>query len=157
MAKGWWYPFALGRLHFREDSISGSTSSLRQYLGLLILILVDMVVMIREDLLTQWRHIPMGQFHTNIFLIPFTSNYLCASEVFKNQILKVNYFHLPTEKIIPSWNHGLIFMLLLFFIYKIKNLRQFSEKKSPKMGFKSSSLMHRSIFTLKYYQNIFIL
>ena len=46
---------------------------------------VDMVVMIHNDLLTHWRHIPMGQFLANIFLIPITSNYFWASEFFKNQ------------------------------------------------------------------------
>ena len=45
---------------------------------------VDMVGTIHDDLLTQWRHIPMGQFRANIFLIRTTSNYLWASEVFKN-------------------------------------------------------------------------
>ena len=49
---------------------------------------VDMVEMIHDNLLTQWRHILMGQFRTNIFLIPITYNCLWASEVFKNHSLK---------------------------------------------------------------------
>ena len=53
---------------------------------------VDMVGMIHDDLLTQWRHIPMGQFSANIFLIQTTSNYLWASEVFKNQRFKSHLF-----------------------------------------------------------------
>ena len=41
---------------------------------------VDMVGTIHDNLLTQWRHMPMGQLCTNIFF----SNYLWASEVSKN-------------------------------------------------------------------------
>ena len=59
---------------------------------------VDMVVTIHDDLLTQCRHIPMGQFRTNIFLIPPTSNYLWASEVFKNQSLKNQLFSSSLKK-----------------------------------------------------------
>ena len=55
---------------------------------------VDMVETIHDDLLTQWRHIPMGQFCPNIFLIwttyVHTSNYLWASESFqKSEFLKL--------------------------------------------------------------------
>ena len=53
---------------------------------------VDMVGTIHDDLLTQWRHIPMGQFRANIFLTVTTSNYLSASEVFKNQSFKSQLF-----------------------------------------------------------------
>ena len=53
---------------------------------------VDMVGTIHDDLLTQLRHIPMGQFRANIFLIQTTSNYLWASEVFKNQSFKSQLF-----------------------------------------------------------------
>ena len=49
---------------------------------------VSMVVMIHNNLLTQSRHIPMGQFLAYIFLIQTTLNYLWASEFFKNRSLK---------------------------------------------------------------------
>ena len=57
-----------------------------------LLVRVDMVVTIHDNLLTQQRHIPMGQFRANIFLIPTTSNYLWASKVFKNQSSKSQLF-----------------------------------------------------------------
>ena len=53
---------------------------------------VDMVRTIHNDLLTQWRHIPNCQFHTNTFLIWTTFNYLWASEVLKNQSFKSQLF-----------------------------------------------------------------
>ena len=53
-----------------------------------------------------------------------------AKEVFKNQSFKSQLFSSSQKKNTSNWNHGLILMLLLFFINKIKNLRQFSEKKS---------------------------
>ena len=70
----------------------------------------------------------MGQFRANILLIPTASIYLWASEV-----LEINYFYLPREKNTQNWNHGLISIKschtsIGFFIIKIKNLRQFSEK-----------------------------
>ena len=43
---------------------------------------------------------------------------------------KSNIFIFLEKKITSNRNHGLILMLLLFFINKIKNLRQFSGKKS---------------------------
>ena len=46
---------------------------------------VDMVGTNRDEVLTLWRHMPMGQFCANIFLIQLTSTYFWASEVFKNQ------------------------------------------------------------------------
>ena len=46
---------------------------------------VDMVGMNHNKVLTQWRHMPMGQFRANIFLIQITSTYFWASEVFKNR------------------------------------------------------------------------
>ena len=48
------------------------------------------------------------------------------------RVLKVNYFHLLCRKKSSNWNNGLILMLLLFFINKIKKLRQFSEKNLNK-------------------------
>ena len=45
---------------------------------------VDMVQTNHNQVLTQWRHMPMGQFHTNIFLIQITSTCFWASEVFKH-------------------------------------------------------------------------
>ena len=46
---------------------------------------VDMVGTNHDKVLTQWRHMPMGQFRANIFLMRITSTYFWASEVFKNQ------------------------------------------------------------------------
>ena len=46
---------------------------------------VDMVGTNHDKVLTQWRHMPLGQFCANIFLIQITSTYFWASEVFKNQ------------------------------------------------------------------------
>ena len=43
-------------------------------LGFSLGIRVDMVRMIHDNLLTQWRHIPKGQFCANIFLIRTTKN-----------------------------------------------------------------------------------
>ena len=53
---------------------------------------VDMVGTNHDKVLTQWRHMPMGQFHANIFLIQITSTYFWASEVFKNQRFKNQLF-----------------------------------------------------------------
>ena len=61
---------------------------------------VDMVETNHNELLTQCRHIPMGQFGANIFLIRTTSNYLWTSEVFKNQSFKSQLFsssHSPKQ------------------------------------------------------------
>ena len=57
---------------------------------------VDMVVVIHNDLLIQWRHIPMCQFSfcSNIVLISITLNYFA-----KIRVLKVIYFHLPIHPI----------------------------------------------------------
>ena len=44
---------------------------------------VDMVGTNHNKVLTQRRHMPMGQFRANIFLIQTTSTYFWASEVFK--------------------------------------------------------------------------
>ena len=48
---------------------------------------VDMVETNHNDLLSQWRHIPLDQFHANNF-----SNYLWASGIFKNQCFKSQLF-----------------------------------------------------------------
>ena len=117
---------------------------------------VDMVGTNHNKVLTQWRHMPMGQFCANIFLIRITSTYFWASEVFKNQSFKSQLFSSSLKKNTSNWNLGLILMLLLFFINKIQNLYQFSEKKSQKMGFKSCCQVYKSIFGLKYYQNFII-
>ena len=52
----------------------------------------------------------------------------------KTRVLKVNYFHLLIEKNTSKWNHGLLLMLILLFINKIKNLSQLSEKDLSKNG-----------------------
>ena len=63
-----------------------------------IIIRVSMIVTIHNYLLTQWKHIPMGQFGANIFLIWTTSNYLWASEVFKNLSFKSQLFSSSEKK-----------------------------------------------------------
>ena len=57
---------------------------------------VDMVVTNHDKVLTLLRHMPMGQFHANIFLIRLTSTYFWASEV---GVLKDDYFDFFMEKI----------------------------------------------------------
>ena len=58
----------------------------------------------------------MSKFCANIFLIQTTSNYLWASEVFKNQKFKSHLFSFSHQKNTPYWKHDLIFMQLYFFI-----------------------------------------
>ena len=41
-----------------------------------------------DKVLTQWRHMPLGQFCANNFLIRITSTYFLASESLKNQSFK---------------------------------------------------------------------
>ena len=108
---------------------------------------VDMVGRNHDKVLIQWRHMPMGRFRANIFLIRITSNYFWASKVFKNQSFKSQIFSPSPQKNIPNWNHGLILMLSLFFINNIQNLYQFSEK-NLKNG-QSCCLISKSIFALK--------
>ena len=95
---------------------------------------VSMVVMNHDDFQTQWRHIQMGQFCANIFLIQATLNYLWPRKFSKIWFLNVNNFHLSRVKIDPNWNHELILMQLLFWINKIKNLHQFSDNHFSKNG-----------------------
>ena len=78
-------------------------------------ILVDMVGMFHDDLLAQWRHIPMCQFRTNIFLIRTTSNYLWA------RVLKVNYFHLPIHVANELWNFGSMYFNAKIDLYIIQH------------------------------------
>ena len=63
-----------------------------------ILARVDMVGTNHNKILTQWRHMLMGQFCANIFLIQITSTYFWASEVFKNRSSKSWLFWLS------GWN-----------------------------------------------------
>ena len=65
-----------------------------------------------------------------------------ASEIFKNQL-----FSSFQKKNTENWNHGLILMLLLFYINKIKNLRQFSGKKN---------LNKRALNHIVWYTNHFL-
>ena len=66
-----------------------------------------------------------------------------ASEVFKNQSFKGQLFSSSQKKIPQIENHGLILMLLLFFINKMINLRQFSEKNLNKWALNHVVLMYR--------------
>ena len=59
---------------------------------------VDMVGMNHNKVLTQWRHMPMGQFRANIFLIQITSTYFWASEVLKNRSSKSWLFWFSNKK-----------------------------------------------------------
>ena len=52
--------------------------------GTAVPIRVDMVGTNHDKVLTLCRHMPMGQFRANIFLIRLTSTYFWASEVFRN-------------------------------------------------------------------------
>ena len=99
-----------------------------------LLCAVDIVITIHNDLLTHWRHIPMDQFHASIFWYQLLPTTYGPQKFAKIGVLKVNYFHLPRKKITQNWNHGSIFMLQLFFINKIKNLRQFQEKSLQKLA-----------------------
>ena len=74
----------------------------------------------------------MSKFRANIFLIPTTSNYLLASEVFKNQSFKSQLFSSSQRKNYPKLKSWINFHASVVFIKKIKNLCQFSEKKSKK-------------------------
>ena len=62
----------------------------------------------------------MGKFCTNIFLIRLTSTYFWASEVFKNQSFKVNYFYLLGKKYLKLklW---LNFDAIIVFINEVKD------------------------------------
>ena len=91
---------------------------------------VAMFGMNHNKVLTQWRHMLISQFRTNIFLMQITSTYFWASEVFKNQSFKSQLFSSSLKKNASNWNLGLTLMLLLCFINKIQNLYQFSGKKS---------------------------
>ena len=73
------------------------------------------VVADHNDLLTQWRPIKMTKFHANIFLVRTTSGPRKFSKI---RGLKGNYFHFPSTKNIPNWQHELIFMQLSFFFNK---------------------------------------
>ena len=66
---------------------------------------VDMVGTNHNKVLTLWRHMPMGQFCANIFLIQLTSTYFWASEVFKNQSFKSQLFSSSQKKYLKlkSW------------------------------------------------------
>ena len=73
-----------------------------------------------------------------------------ASEVFKNQGFKSQLFSSSQKKYLKlkTW---LDFNAIIGFINNIKNLHQFSEKH-----FKSSCLIYKSFFALKYYPNFII-
>ena len=58
---------------------------------------VDMVGTNHDKVLTQWRHMPMGKFRTNIFwyeLLPLTSG---PQKFSKIGVVKVDYFDFPGE------------------------------------------------------------
>ena len=61
---------------------------------------VDMVGTIHNKVLTQWRHMPMGQFHANIFLIRVTSTYFWASEVGTLKVVYFDFFMKKIEKLV---------------------------------------------------------
>ena len=86
---------------------------------------VDMVGTNRDKVLTLWRHMLMGKFCANIFLIRLTSTYFWASEVFKNQSFKSRLISPSLKRNTSNWNNGLILMLLLVFINDIQNLYQY--------------------------------
>ena len=59
---------------------------------------VDMVGTNPDKVLTLGRHMLMGKFRTNIFLIRLTSTYFWASAVFKNQSFKLIIFIFTPKK-----------------------------------------------------------
>ena len=63
---------------------------------------VDMVGTNRNKVLKQWRHMPMGQFCADIFLMRITSTYFWASEVFKNLRFKSQLFSSSQQKKYPK-------------------------------------------------------
>ena len=67
-----------------------------------MIIRVDMVGTNHDKVLTQWKHMPMGQFRANISLIRITSNYFWALEVFKNQRFKSHLFSFFLYKKYPK-------------------------------------------------------
>ena len=92
------------------------------------------VVTIHDDLLTKWRHINSAQ----MFFIQTNSNYfqlLLGLIIFpKSEVQKSLVFIFPVKKNIPNWKHELISMQSSYFINKIKNLHQLSEKYFPRNG-----------------------
>ena len=136
-----------GLLYSEKTRIFGAYGSI---------IRVDMVGTNHDELLTHWRHIPMGQFRANIFSIRTTSNYLWASKVFKNQSFRSQLFSSCLKRNTSNWNLGLILMYYCFLLIRFKIYINFQKKKSQKMGFKSCCQVYKSIFGLKYYQNFII-
>ena len=67
--------------------------------------------------------------HTKRKILNFDNWINGASEVFKNQSFKNPLFS-SSQKKKSNWNHGLILMIILFFIGNVKNLRQFTKKNS---------------------------
>jgi hypothetical protein len=92
---------------------------------------VDMVGTNHDELLTQWRHYPMGKFSANIFLIKTTSG---PQKISKIRVLLVNYFHLSRKKYLKlkSWlNLDAISVFLLIRLKIYVNFRKKNLKKWP--------------------------
>ena len=63
-----------------------------------------MIMKIHNNLLKQWCHTPMGQFHATIFLMSITSLYVRVSEVLKNLSFKSQLFSF-FQKNLPDHGH----------------------------------------------------
>ena len=116
---------------------------------------VDMVRTIHDDLLTQWRHIPVGQFPPIFFWYELLPTIYGSQKFSKIRVLKVNYFHLSQKKNTSNWKFCLILMPLLFFLL-IRLEIHFQLSENLQTGFKSFCLVNKSFFTLEYYQNFII-
>ena len=79
----------------------------------------------QNDLLTLWKHIPMGQFHTNIFWQQLLRTmYFWGLVVCKRQTFKSQSFWFQNPKLKSRIN----FYAKKKYLVIIKNLQQFSEK-----------------------------
>ena len=91
------------------------------------------VVADHDDLSTQWRPIKMSKFRANIFLIRTTSNYVWASEVFKNQRFKSHLFSFFQYKKYPKLKTWVNFAPI-FFWYELLPTTS-GPQKFPKIRF----------------------
>ena len=80
-----------------------------------IYVRVDMVGTNHDEVLTQRRHMAMGQFCANIFLIRITSTYFWTSEVFKNQSFKSHLFSFFQDKKSPKLKTWVNFYAIIVF------------------------------------------
>ena len=110
--------------------------------------------MIHNDLLTQWSHIRMGKFRTNIFLISITSNYFGVVKNCKILTFNVNFLCQKSFSFF-SLNDiilGAHFSLLTFFEKFNFYSTLFSKMTSTFWRLRSSSKL---LISKKYYHGIY--